>query len=78
MAQTPLIAIPAKARIQIFPGVLDPGFCRGDGLEDFLRDRQFHSNSFYLHLYFSPNGVISDRSPRFALRASQDKPITDN
>jgi hypothetical protein len=30
--------IPAKAGIQLFEGVLDPGFRRGDGPKDFLRD----------------------------------------
>jgi hypothetical protein len=32
--------IPAKAGIQVFQGLLDPGFRRGDGLEDFLRVHQ--------------------------------------
>jgi hypothetical protein len=32
--------IPAKAGIQLFQGILDPGFHRGDGLFDFLRDHQ--------------------------------------
>jgi len=32
--------IPAKAGIQLFQGVLDPGFHRGDGLFDFLRSHQ--------------------------------------
>jgi len=32
--------IPAKAGIQDFQGLLDPGFRRGDGLEGFLRDHQ--------------------------------------
>jgi hypothetical protein len=32
--------IPAKAGIQLFQGVLDPGVRRGDGLKDFLRARQ--------------------------------------
>jgi hypothetical protein len=31
--------IPAEAGIQERQGLLDPGFRRGDGLEDFLRDR---------------------------------------
>jgi len=30
--------IPAKAGIQLFQQVLDPGFRRGDGPRDFLRD----------------------------------------
>jgi hypothetical protein len=33
--------IPAEAGIQEYQGLLDPGFRRGDGLEDFLRDRQY-------------------------------------
>jgi len=32
--------IPAKAGIQLFQDVLDPGFRRGDDLRDFLRDHQ--------------------------------------
>jgi hypothetical protein len=32
--------IPAKAGIQLFQDVLDPGFRRGDGLFDFLRNHQ--------------------------------------
>jgi hypothetical protein len=32
--------IPAKAGIQLFQNVLDPGFCRGDDSEEFLRDHQ--------------------------------------
>ena len=32
--------IAAKAGIQLFQGVLDPGFRRGDDPKDFLRDHQ--------------------------------------
>jgi len=32
--------IPAKAGIQLFQDVLDPGFRRGDDNWDFLRDHQ--------------------------------------
>jgi len=32
--------IPAKAGIQLFQDVLDPGFRRGDAPRDFLRDHQ--------------------------------------
>jgi hypothetical protein len=32
--------IPAKAGIQLFHGVLDPGFRRGDDPKDFFRDHQ--------------------------------------
>ncbi len=32
--------IPAKAGIQLFQHVLDPGFRRGDDPRDFLRDHQ--------------------------------------
>ncbi len=32
--------IPAKAGIQLFHDVLDPGFRRGDGVFDFLRTHQ--------------------------------------
>jgi hypothetical protein len=34
------IVIPAKAGIQLFQDVLDPGFRRGDASRDFLRDHQ--------------------------------------
>ena len=33
--------IPAKAGIQLFQDVLDPGFRRGDASRDFLRDHQY-------------------------------------
>jgi hypothetical protein len=32
--------IPAKAGIQLFQDVLDPGFRRGDAPRDFLQDHQ--------------------------------------
>jgi len=35
------IVIPAKAGIQLFQDVLDPGFRRGDASRDFLRDHQY-------------------------------------
>jgi hypothetical protein len=35
-----LSVIPAKAGIQLFQDVLDPGFRRGDDSRDFLRDHQ--------------------------------------
>jgi hypothetical protein len=35
IAQTSLIVIPAKAGIQLFRGVLDPGLHRGDGVSEF-------------------------------------------
>jgi hypothetical protein len=35
------IVIPAKAGIQLFQDVLDPGFRRGYASRDFLRDHQF-------------------------------------
>jgi len=42
--QTPLLVIPAKAGIQEFQEVLDPGFRRGDGFRDFSRVHQDWSN----------------------------------
>jgi hypothetical protein len=36
--------IPAKAGIQLFQDVLDPGFRRGDNPRDFLRDGQVQIN----------------------------------
>jgi hypothetical protein len=39
--KSPFSVIPAKAGIQGTRGLLDPGFCRGDGFGDFLRGRQF-------------------------------------
>jgi hypothetical protein len=38
------LVIPAKAGIQLFEDVLDPGFRRGDALRDFLRDHQYWNN----------------------------------
>jgi len=35
-----VFVIPAKAGIQLFQDVLDPGFRRGDARRDFLRDHQ--------------------------------------
>ena len=45
-----LAVIPAKAGIQLFQVVLDPGFRRGDDARDFLRDHQCSK---------SPNSVKS-------------------
>jgi hypothetical protein len=39
--KSPFSVIPAKAGIQEKQGILDPGFRRGDGFDDFLRGRQF-------------------------------------
>jgi len=38
--KAPFPVIPAKAGIQLFQVVLDPGFRRGDASSDFLRDHQ--------------------------------------
>jgi hypothetical protein len=38
--KTPFSVIPAEAGIQEYQEVLDPGFRRGDGFNDFLRSRQ--------------------------------------
>jgi len=38
--KSPFSVIPAKAGIQEYQGLLDPGFRRGDGSEDFLRKHQ--------------------------------------
>jgi hypothetical protein len=35
MFNTLPIVIPAKAGIQVFQGILDPGFRRGDGVRQF-------------------------------------------
>jgi len=43
--KTPLFVIPAKAGIQVFQGLLDPGFRRGDGFGDFLPAHQKKFNS---------------------------------
>jgi hypothetical protein len=40
--------IPAKARIQLFQDVLDPGFRRGDAPRDFLRDHQLWVETYTL------------------------------
>jgi hypothetical protein len=39
-SKPPFSVIPAEAGIQGFQEVLDPGFRRGDGFEDFLRTHQ--------------------------------------
>jgi len=39
--------IPAKAGIQTKQELLDPGFRRGDGFDDFLRSRQFSQVPFW-------------------------------
>jgi hypothetical protein len=38
--------IPAKAGIQLFQDVLDPGLRRGDARRDFLRDHHASYNQF--------------------------------
>jgi hypothetical protein len=38
--QSPFSVIPAKAGIQEKQGLLDPGFRRGDGFDDFLRTHE--------------------------------------
>jgi hypothetical protein len=38
--KTPFSVIPAKAGIQEKQALLDPGFRRGDGFDDFLRTHQ--------------------------------------
>jgi hypothetical protein len=38
--KTPFSVIPAKAGIQEKQALLDPGFRRGDGFDDFLRTQQ--------------------------------------
>jgi len=38
--KSPFSVIPAKAGIQEKQALLDPGFRRGDGIDDFLRDHQ--------------------------------------
>ena len=42
--------IPAKAGIQSFQGVLDPGFRRGDDPKDFLRDHQSSFIGFVINI----------------------------
>jgi hypothetical protein len=39
--KTPFSVIPTKAGIQEKQALLDPGFRRGDGFDDFLRTHQF-------------------------------------
>jgi hypothetical protein len=39
--KTGFSVIPAKAGIQLFQGVLDPGFRRGDDPKDFLLEHHF-------------------------------------
>jgi hypothetical protein len=44
--KTPFSVIPAKAGIQEKQALLDPGFRRGDGFDDFLRDHQVWALEF--------------------------------
>jgi hypothetical protein len=48
LAKVTSSAIPAKAGIQLFQDVLDPGFRRGDDSTDFLRDYQFGTSNLTL------------------------------
>jgi len=43
--------IPAKAGSQLFQGVLDPGFRRGDDQKDFLRDHQNWAHKKFIISY---------------------------
>jgi hypothetical protein len=49
--------IPAKAGIQLFQDVLDPGFRRGDAPRDFLRDHQIYVvfNYFGFFTLYAPS-----------------------
>jgi hypothetical protein len=40
-SKVPFFVIPAKPGIRLFQDVLDPGFRRGDGPRDFLRDHLY-------------------------------------
>jgi hypothetical protein len=51
--------IPAKAGIQLFQDVLDPGFRRGDDPRDFLRDQQMWCPTYY----YSDNSQNPPYSP---------------
>jgi hypothetical protein len=51
--------IPAKAGIQLFQDILDPGFRRGDDPRDFLRDHQFWSLEFIWDLVLGIWNLIS-------------------
>jgi len=48
--KVPFSVIPAKAGIQEKQGLLDPGFRRGDGSNDFLRSHQIWVFSFGIPL----------------------------
>jgi hypothetical protein len=45
--KTPFSVIPAKAGIQEKQALLDPGFRRGDGFDDFLRKHQILLKSIF-------------------------------
>jgi len=51
----PFSVIPAKAGIQLFQDVLDPGFRGGDASRDFLRDHQVCLYKFIAIAKKSPN-----------------------
>jgi hypothetical protein len=50
--------IPAKAGIQLFQDVLDPGFRRGDAPRDFLRDHQIGRFFYINQIVIFPNIMI--------------------
>jgi hypothetical protein len=52
--------VPAKAGIQLFQGLLDPGFRRGDDPNDFLRD---HETSRPFEKYLQQEKIL-DRPKR--------------
>jgi hypothetical protein len=59
--------IPAKAGIQLFQDVLDPGFRRGDAPRDFLRDHQcltYLKKMFLTRIFsFFPSGAFDPWIP---------------
>jgi hypothetical protein len=57
-AKAPFSVIPAKAGIQEKQAILDPGFRRGDGFDDFLRT----------HQYWPPNNPNKDREAPWILK----------
>jgi len=67
--------IPAKAGIQLFQNVLDPGFRRGDDWRVFLRDHQIIKDEVFARATFA--GVRAFPSLRVAVHFAADREAGD-
>jgi len=80
--QTLFFVIPAKAGIQEYQGLLDPGFRRGDDFTDFLQVHQkwpFKILAQAASLTHDPEtGKSEIRSPKFETRSNDSKSNDQN